>query len=211
MLIRSWACCGVASLLATPSMAGVAAYTNLADWQLAVDALTDDTRLVDFNGLPNGTPIGSGEFGPGVTFRNYQGLSTFPRVDNDSPYGGGWLTNRNNGGFDEFVDGFVFDFLEPIFAVSLNDNPAELVRLRLYDSDDNIIGEQSNSRSSTFLGLISTQPIAYATVINLPPEDGVFAIDNLRFAIPEPSSLALLGITALGLSSRRGRGRSSRR
>jgi hypothetical protein len=181
-------------------------YSDLVSWTAAVQAIEDDIRLDDYSGFVNGTEIGSAERGPGLVYRPYQGTSLFPRVDNDSPFGGGWLTNRNNGGFDEFIDGFVVDFTEPTFAVSLNDNPSEAVRLRVYGADNNLLGEMSNSTASNFLGIVSTtEQFAYATVINLPPEDGVFAIDNLRIGVgvvPEPATSALLvGAAALFCAS----------
>ncbi|HWB52947.1 MAG TPA: hypothetical protein VG722_02100, partial [Tepidisphaeraceae bacterium] len=88
--------------------------------------------------------------------------------------------------------------------ISLYDNPNEAVRLRIYDAHDQLLGEVSDSKSQPFLGLVSTTPFAYATVINLPPEDGVFAIDNLRFGIaaaPMPTAVygGLWGFAVLAL------------
>lgn len=199
-------CAAALMLTAASANAAITTYTNLTDWQNAVALVSDDVRHIDFDGFPNATQIGNAELGPGVVFRKYADADLYPRVDSDSPFGGGWLTNRNKGGFEEFNDGFVFDFTEPMIAVSLNDNHNELNQLRIYNAADQLIGEVSNSRSSQFLGLISDEPIAYATVINLPPEDGVFAMDNLRVAvqtIPEPASFAVLGmLSLLGLRRR---------
>lgn len=209
MMKRTLTALFVAALLLTAASANAAitTYTNLTAWQNAVDLVSDDVRLIDFSGFTHGTQVGNAELGPGVVFRKFEGIDLYPRVDNDSPFGGGWLTNRNNAGFDEFGDGFVFDFTEPVIAISLNDNPFEANRLRIYNALDQLIGEVSNGTGQdNFLGLISDQPIAYATVINLPPEDGVFAMDNLRVAvqtIPEPTTFAVLGmLSLLGLRRR---------
>jgi hypothetical protein len=175
-------------------------YSDLASWEAAVSA---PVTLVDFDGLANGTLAGGMDFGPGAVVQDYQGVATSPRVDNDSPFGGGWLTNRNNPGFDEFVNGFRIDFTTPVFAVSLLDNPNEANRLRLYDADDQVVGEMSNTTGQNFLGIVTDTPVAYMTVVNLPPEDGAFAIDDLRFAVPEPGSLALLGLGGWVLMRRR--------
>lgn len=69
----------------TTASATTIAYSSLASWQAAVDAVSDDTRPVVFDGFAHRTEIGSAELGPGVVFRPYQGTSTFPRVDSDSP------------------------------------------------------------------------------------------------------------------------------
>lgn len=179
--------------------AAIVTFSNLGDWTTAVNNASGEIRLEDFSGFSNAEAIGGAERGPGMIFRTFEGTAIYPRVDNDSPYGGGWLVNRHNGGFNEFQNGFVIDFTEPTFAVSLNDNPNEAVQLRVYDSSDNLLGGMSNGTGANFLGVVSTDtPIAYATVINLPPEDGVFAIDNLRIGvstIPEPSSALFVGLT----------------
>lgn len=62
-----------------------------------------------------------------------------------------------------------------------------------------------------FYGFETTQPFDRLVLVG--PGDGRFALDNLRFeqagvaAIPEPSSLALLGIGAAGLAIGRWRGK----
>lgn len=91
--------------------------------------------------------------------------------------------------------------------MSFNNNPIEAARLRLYDSNDQLIGEQADSKAVNFLGVTFDIPFAYASVINLQPEDGVFAIDNLRFAptVPVPCALAA-GLIGLALvTARQGR------
>ena len=182
--------------------AAVQGFINEAAWDSAVSVITSDVRLENFDGLPHGYLGISGDIiaEGSATVRNFQGTTISPRVDNDSWYGGGWLVNRNYPGFDEFQHGFVFDFLEPVIAVALTDNPFEKNRLRIYDANDQLLGEVSNDGGVHFLGLISTSPIAYATVINLPPEDGIFAIDNLKVGvstIPEPASFAVLSMMGL--------------
>jgi hypothetical protein len=194
--------------LAGSADAALTSYTSSSAWTAAVNTISTDIRSEDFGGFANGTQIGGAERGPGMTFRQFQGTTIFPRVDNDSPFGGGWLVNRNNPGFDEFENGFVIDFTEPTFAVSMNDNPNEAVRLRVYDASDNLLGEMSNSKGTNFLGIVSdAQQITYATVVNLPPEDGIFAIDNLQIGVgvvPDPSAYALItGIISLALVIRR--------
>ncbi len=195
------------SLLIGGANAAIVSFSNLGDWTTAVNSVSTDIRLEDFDDFVNGTEIGAAERGPGMTFRQFQGTAIFPRVDNDSPFGGGWLVNRNNPGFDEFVNGFVIDFTEPTFAVSLTDNPNEAVQLQVYDSSDNLLGGISNGTGANFLGVVSDeQQISYATVINLQPEDGIFAIDNLRIGVgqvPEPSSILLLSLGCLGCVFRR--------
>lgn len=199
-LVKTLGCVWLACGPGAGAWAASTNYGDLASWEAAVSA---PVTLVDFDGLSGGTLAGGMDFGPGAVVQDYQGLATSPRVDNDSPYGGGWLTNRNNPGFDEFVNGFRIDFTTPVFAVSLTDNPNEANRLRLYDATDQIVGEMSNTTGQNFLGIVTDTPVAYMTVVNLPPEDGAFAIDDLRFAVPEPGSLALVGLGGLVLMRRR--------
>lgn len=199
-LVKTLGCVWLACGPGAGAWAASTNYGDLASWEAAVSA---PVTLVDFDGLSGGTLAGGMDFGPGAVVQDYQGLANSPRVDNDSPFGGGWLTNRNNPGFDEFVNGFRIDFTTPVFAVSLTDNPNEANRLRLYDADDQIVGEMSNTTGQNFLGIVTDTPVAYMTVVNLPPEDGAFAIDDLRFAVPEPGSLALLGLGGLVLMRRR--------
>ncbi|XAM00605.1 PEP-CTERM sorting domain-containing protein [Phycisphaeraceae bacterium D3-23] len=193
-------CLVVLSSSAVGAWAASTNYGDLASWEAAVSA---PVTLVDFDGFADGTEAGGMDLGPGGVVQNYQGLASSPRIDNDSPFGGGWLTNRNNLGFDEFVNGIRIDFTTPVFAVSLTDNPNEANRLRLYDANDQIVGEMTNTTAQTFLGIVTDTPVSYMTVVNLPPEDGRFAIDDLRFAVPEPGSLALLGLGGLFLFRRR--------
>ncbi|HWB53267.1 MAG TPA: hypothetical protein VG722_03715, partial [Tepidisphaeraceae bacterium] len=80
-----------------PAQGGVATYTDFSSWQTAATAASTEIRLVDFSGFANQTQVGGVNFGPGMAVRAYaDSPGLYPRVDNDSAYGNGWLVNRNH-------------------------------------------------------------------------------------------------------------------
>jgi len=180
-------------------------YTSYTDWFNALNG--SNVTLFNFEGYDgqtvNQVPLYSNS---GVSFRSL-GNGTYP-IHLSGPIsatsGTSLIGNHNNAGFDEFQNGIVWDFTVPVNAVAWYKNTGDANRYRIYSTTGQLLAEINlDAPGNLFGGFISDQLIGFASTINLPPQDGLFGIDNLQFAltstVPEPSAiiLVLLGILTI--------------
>lgn len=188
--------------------AATTTYTNYTSWFNALNGTS--TTLFDFEGHDNQTVNQVSWYASqGVSFRPL-GNGLYPihlSHPGSATSGTSLIGNHNNAGFDEFQNGIVWDFTIPVNAVSWYKNTGDANRYRIYSTSGQMLAEINLAADGNlFGGFISDQLIGFATTINLPPQDGLFGIDTLRFGlttsvIPEPSSIlfCVLGLVALAL------------
>jgi len=87
-------------------------------------------------------------------------------------------------------------------------SPVTTYGLEAYDANDNLLDSvqatMPQNQYPCWLGLETTQEISYILLTEPSGENGNIGIwDDLRFEIPEPATLSLLALGALGLIRRR--------
>ena len=198
--------------LASQLGAGLITYSDRASFNADVSGQT----VIDFESYSDFDDLGTGPTSETIgnaTF-SLDGGKLF--VFGPGEYGtiGSKYLNHNNSG----AGNITVSFADPVFAVgfdtaSLNNwggaaNPGEMT-LALSSGDSVFVSAPHTWRTSNFtniplqfIGFVSDTPITSFTILD--PSDGV-VIDDFAYAvaasspIPEPSSLALLGMGGIGM------------
>jgi hypothetical protein len=204
-------CALLFTLAALPSQAGVILYTDEAAYLAAVGA----TRTyVDFAGSPAAT-VGGGSFTPDVTFGSCSdsgdpgscGTSVFHNSNAITDLGG---SAANNG-----VASLGFRFnLPDVYAFGFNYISGGIGAVNLV-ATSLALTPIDTSGADGFIGLVSDTPFYGGIAVNavFPNDVGNdrYFIDDFRIndagSVPEPASLALLGVALSVISFRRRRSR----
>lgn len=177
------------SLITSPCLAQVTEYTSAAQWEQVVSTWT----TIGFAEFPDSTLITTQYQPLGVTFSgsmDYTACCSFEFYPQD---GAGLY-----GGFDDLII-MEFDTPQYYFAV---DFPGS-IQIKLF-TQDSLMFEGTIyqlSGAGHFAGVVSTSSFD-KVVLDDPNVD--IAIDDIRFGVPAPGMLSLLGIATL----RRTRARS---
>lgn len=208
------------ALVSTTTMAGagtITTYTDRPTFEAAlgvpftVEDFTDDSHFPISTGILNSATdlpdigIAPGDIQPGVTYSTAIGDSFFFNIDAGGGYEGGFLdgfaqsafANELTVTFDGPVKGFGFDtnsLMGTEFSITINfiSGPAYTNSFSVADSS-----------ALEFFGFTSDATDITSAVILGNDSFFSFALDNFTFGpagvIPEPSSIALAGLGALGL------------
>jgi hypothetical protein len=190
------------AIMTTPVRADT--FNDLDDFLAATGPVT----LINFDTDPDGNPTSAGA----------QIGSTYASVGADFPLGNtfstfgepvspphGWLNNTDVGGDKIFDVEMVFD---DIYAVGVHNvwygSAPNGALLEAFDGSGGVLESvMSDGDLSTldFFGVTTSDPISYVTVTVINPSG--WGLDDLYIGIPEPASLALLGLGAALLARRR--------
>ena len=178
---------GVLGLLLTTAAEG-SALTFIDDYEGFVEAAPTEVRSIDFETLPDGTPSWvPAQITPEFNY-THLGATFLPHRDP-----GMYINGNAEGGFQLVADSYP-DFDRNWIIAELV-TPASAVGTRFlfdgilsaYASDGTLLGTvQHTWPGEHFLGIVSTSPIAYATI-----DQGVHRARSNEFLfadVPEPST-----------------------
>jgi len=173
----------LAILVAGATAQNVTTYTSETAWVTAAGGGV--FHHLDFDTIAHGTYLNDPALvathaAMGIQFLPF-GNGGYPQVQIN---GGAWsapnlIGNFADPGFDEMANGIRWEFTVPVYAVGWYHNIADLNTYRIYDAAGNKIGELVQPYS--FGGFVSDVPLAMVTSIDLPPQDGLFGVDNIMF------------------------------
>jgi hypothetical protein len=160
---------------------------------------------ITFSEFPINTVI-SNQYAPqGVTFA--AGTWNLPKISNDGAMPGSPIL-RPDGGPSTFAGDFWMNFVSPVAWVSFQSGYWDGIGtavIDVYSPGNVLLGSFTNTitgpENMLFSGLGSIGSVYFNSVADGAGGD----IDNLDFKVPEPGTLALLGLGLLGLIARRRR------
>jgi hypothetical protein len=199
---RIIACCLIVFVFASTATAAITTYTNRALWQAAAGATTGEnfnSYLVDtpFHAVPLDVGAFTISMTPGAISGSWNFIDVPPPAFSDFNVDG---TNIANIGIED-QDAAFFTFDQPITSfgadfAAWNDG---VPRSNMIIGADVISPATTPGNQVRFFGVTSTTPFTTVEFRGLPDSDG-FSIDNLEFTrVPEPSTVAMLGVGAAGL------------
>jgi hypothetical protein len=170
-------------------------FTAGIHFPITTGTLSSSTNLA----VSNGTPITPGLIKAGVTYSTAIGTGNFFNIDSGANFTGGFLDSVTGVGaltvtFNSPVFAFGFDtttFMGSTFNLTINftAGSAYTNTFTIPSSTPSFFGFQSSQKNINSFVLLGSSAV------------NTFAIDNFRFqAIPEPSTVALLG-AGLGLTA----------
>jgi hypothetical protein len=199
---RIFLCCLLTVLTASPVSGAVSTFTSRALWQAATGA----TSLETFNSFAVDTPfhtvpVDVGPFtismSPGAISSSWNFIDVPPPAFSDFNVDG---SNVANIGLED-LDSAYLTFDTPITAfgadfAAWNDN---VLRSNMIVGADVIAPPTTIGNQVRFFGITSTTPFTTVEFRGTIESDG-FSIDNVEFtAVPEPSTIALVGLGTLAV------------
>lgn len=177
----------------------VIVFDNNTDYTSTVGA---ELFSIDFNASP-GTYVDGSTIDPNVIFSSPEAISPNLVLWNSDAISDAGSTTALN-----YVGPVALDFVDTeVYGFSfVSSSSGQYQTIDLYDNSDVLMSSVLSPSNSGFFGFVSDVAIGSATVIPGEFDDGYydrFFIDDLTAntnSIPEPSTLALLGIGLLGLS-----------
>ncbi len=189
------------------SQAAITTYTDRPTWLAATGGVPTVLTFEDF-ALSSWS---TGSAGPKALY-NSQGIDFLPFPSGAYPLvqegsganttsGTHWLGNFPSTGFNETNNAIQFSFLGPIRSFGLYDvGSDDGYKVRAYDASNNLIGTgdvQEISGQPRFWGFIASGNIARVSITPV-TGNGYIGLDNLQYAVPEPSTWAVM-VAGLGL------------
>jgi hypothetical protein len=184
------------------SAAAITTYTDRGAWRLAAGGGTGDI-VEDFTGVYNHLPYDAGEFVVSETGDNGAIIVT-----------AGWLDTGLDDSYGSDTITFTFDRAIKALGFSVTPDGRDLSATISFSTNNLDTGSYylPSSTSEEFRGFVFSAPTYTFTIDHTAGGGfGVYAhhtIDNVEaFSTPEPSSIALLGLSVVGLAlSRRRQG-----
>lgn len=189
----------VSALAAVNARAGIVVFDNIDEFRAAAGPLVE----IDFSVLPDGTPTpSSGQFPltPDFNYSDWGVTFSSPRADLHvlGHPDGSSLVAISKSSLRNWID---VGLSPDVFAVAFKDASVFGPYLSIYDGDDMLLSEVRAMNG--FIGIVSDVPIHLARIDD---HSNVAAIGTLLFhPVPEPNTLALLIIGALGFAKRKKR------